>query len=138
VTYPTTTTLTTTKTDTTLLTLPTLCDPKIYKRYHSASDMRKAEFKSQPLTTKEDCCMVCYNAKDCIFFLIADMSGEVPGEVRCHYRVVTELSPVALFVRDDLCPLGISTGSSMEWPDSYVGAEYGPCLANAPMEGEEG
>lgn len=65
------------------------------------------------------------------------MIGNLSGEVMCHYRIVTEEFLFSSVGRDDLCPLGVSTGSSMVHPGSMVGAEYGPCLAAAPL-GEEG
>lgn len=66
----------------------------------------------------------------------------------CNLRIITEdngIDPkenpmefsIPFVQRDDICPLGVETGSSMVWPDSAVGAEYGPCLARAPLIGDD-
>lgn len=140
---PVTTSITTTQTvittEVTTRAIPTLCDPKNFKSYRRAtSDTRDVKLKSVPLTTKEDCCVRCYNEGNCIYFVLANISGEA----QCNYRIITEMlnytlswdSPVVR--RDDICPLGITPGSAMVWPDSLVGAEHGPCLSTSPLSGD--
>ena len=66
----------------------------------------------------------------------------------CQLRVITQSNafdikedPIEFSIpfvqRDDLCPLGVETASSMVWPGSEFGAEYGPCLAKARLIGND-
>lgn len=85
--------------------------------------------------------MACYRTPNCIFWLIGFLEGE---ESKCQLRVITEDNglnldedPIEFLIpfiqRKDLCPLGVETASSMVWPGSKFGAEYGPCLAKSPL-----
>lgn len=89
--------------------------------------------------------MACYRTMNCIFWLIGTVDG---GNVMCQLRVITENNAINFhedpmefsipFVqRDDLCPLGVETASSMVWSGSKFGAEYGPCLARSPLIGDD-
>lgn len=89
--------------------------------------------------------MACYRTMNCIFWLTGTVDG---GDAMCQLRVITEDNafnvhehPIEFSVpfvqREDLCPLGIETASSMYYPGSDIGAEYGPCLAKSPMVGDD-
>ena len=80
-----------------------------------------------------------------MFWLIGTVDDD--EVVRCHLRVITEnnafdpkedpmVFSIPFVQRDDLCPLGVETASGMVWPGSSYGAEYGPCLAMAPLTGD--
>lgn len=90
--------------------------------------------------------MACFNSRNCIYWLLGT---EPRGFIKCHLRIITEdlgiyypeknpmETSIPIVQRDELCPFGVEPGSGMYWPGSPYGAEYGPCLARAPMIGFE-
>ncbi|KAL8820070.1 MAG: hypothetical protein Q9191_007592 [Dirinaria sp. TL-2023a] len=119
------TTVTVSSTTTSYRVLPTLCDPKNFKDYRNFVDSRPFSYKTVPGTTKQDCCLTCYNAKNCMSFIFNDKNQQ------CNYYVGT--TQTTFTYRVDVCPLGITSGSYEQAPGwATLPDNYGPCLDGAP------
>lgn len=120
------TTVTTTTTTTSYYVLPTLCDPVNFRDYRNFVESRPYLYRSIVGSTKQDCCLTCYNAKNCLSFIFD------ATRLQCNYYLVT--SQASLSTRTDVCPLGVTVNSRQETPGwAYLPQNYGPCLASAPL-----
>ncbi|KAI9871249.1 MAG: hypothetical protein M1830_003142, partial [Pleopsidium flavum] len=119
---------------TTTTTRPALCKPTNFKEYKSGVDKRDAKLQQSTGNTEGDCCVTCYNAKNCVYF---QFRPDNPPAARCEYYIGITQTDTTPYV--DICPLGVSKESGL---DSPVGAglgqywyNYGPCLSRSPLNG---
>ena len=112
-------------------TIPPLCEPSNFMDYRNFVDSRPFHSNSKLGPSKQDCCLTCYDAGNCLSWTFN------PTSLQCnYYTAVTEAEDGA---ESDVCPLGVNKGSYEEMPGYSVmrgsgsGLNYGPCLWDAPL-----
>ncbi|KAI9679315.1 MAG: hypothetical protein M1817_005335 [Caeruleum heppii] len=111
-------------------TIPALCNPTNFKQYQGAVDKRQpVQLQQVAGTTEQECCITCFNAKDCTIFQFRPDNPVAQG---CEYY--KGLSQTDDSNREDVCPLGVSQGSGLSSPQpGRLLYNYGPCLESAPL-----
>ena len=99
--------------------------------YRNFVDNRPFSSKSAPGTSKQDRCLTCYDAGNCLSFIFN------PKRLHCNYYTATTKAEGG--GENDVRPLGVNKGSYEEMPaypvllKNRAGHNYGPCLADAPL-----
>lgn len=99
--------------------------------YRNFVDPRPFHSTSEPSSTKQDCCLTCYDAGNCLSWVFNPIS------LQCNYYTATTKGKDGF--ESEICPLGVNMGSYEEisgWPvmlGSGFGHNYGPCLGDAPL-----
>ena len=99
--------------------------------YRNFVDTRPFHSNSEAGSSKQDCCLTCYDAGDCLSWTFD------PTSLQCNYY--TALTKAEDGAESDICPLGVNKASYEEMPGypimlgNGLGNNYGPCLWDAPL-----
>ncbi len=119
---------------TTTSKLPALCKPTNFQEYRGGVIPQPVKLQQTTGNTESDCCVTCFNAKDCGYFQFRP--DNLPG-ARCEYYIGT--APTDPSPYTDMCPLGVAKTSELDTPAGAGSGQYllnyGPCLAKSPLQG---
>lgn len=99
--------------------------------YRPLVDKRPSLQRLESSPTKQDCCLTCYDAGDCLSWVFTVSS------LQCSYYVSTTFGQHG--GESNICPLGrdeLSYEDISGYPASLgskFGHNYGPCLGDLPL-----
>ncbi|KAI9787314.1 MAG: hypothetical protein M1816_007662 [Peltula sp. TS41687] len=116
-------------------TLPALCNPTNFLEYRGADDpFENVDYRQTGAANEQECCLSCFDTKNCLRFQYRPNNAAAQ---QCEVQVgIEQTNPSD---RQDICPLGVRSGSRLTAPlGAGLGAyflNYGPCMESSPLYG---